>query len=282
MRDCYVCVGNYADNPYLFQKLGIRVYCMEELCYILEKNAYLLDRSIVNRDLVTWIEKECELPELAGELSRMVSHQVSESAFVETILQYVCFQSPERIKEIVKVLSEGASLDVFEKRKVRADFFLKNGSVQHALSEYERLLEEIPYQNGTITDRENLAKVYHNMGVLLTQLFLFEEAAASFLRSYEIAGNEESYVEYLLALRMYVPQEEYLRFIAEHEEAYAYSLLAEKRIGEVENAWRQSKEFDVIARLREIRDREGNLAFAGEVAKVTHRLKDRYRSLMRS
>lgn len=280
MRNCYVCVGSYADNPFVFQRIGLQAYCMEELCYILTKNAYLLDHSIVSRELVLWIEKECGLKELAGELFEQVNRQVSESVFVGTILEYVGFFSEEVIQETKRILSEGASLDVYEKRRVRADHFLKQGKIRQALQEYERLEDEIPYQNGTAGDRETLAKVHHNKGVLLTQMFLFEEASQEFYQAYQIGGSEESYVEYLLALRMNKSEEEYLAFIAEHEEAYRYSLLAEKRIGNVKEKWQDSEAMKGVMALRMVRAADGNLRFVEEAGKVTRQLKDHYRSLM--
>ncbi len=280
MRNCYVCVGSYADNPFVFQRIGLQAYCMEELCYILTKNAYLLDHSIVSRELVLWIEKECGLKELAGELFEQVNRQVSESVFVGTILEYVGFFSEEVIQETKRILSEGASLDVYEKRRVRADHFLKQGKIRQALQEYERLEDEIPYQNGTAGDRETLAKVHHNKGVLLTQMFLFEEASQEFYLAYQIGGSEESYVEYLLALRMNKSEEEYLAFIAEHEEAYRYSLLAEKRIGNVKEKWQDSEAMKGVMALRMVRAADGNLRFVEEAGKVTRQLKDHYRSLM--
>lgn len=280
MRNAVVCVGNYAKQPFTFQRIGVKVYCMEELCYCLGENAYLLDHSIVSRELVEWIESQCGLEQLAGELRGLINHQASESAFVGTILQYVGYQSEEQIAHIEKVLSEGASMDVGEKRKTRADYFLKNGQLWQAMQEYEALEREIPYENGTAGDRENLAKVHHNRGVLLTQLFLFEEAAEEFMNSYRISGSEESYVEYLLAMRMYCPQEKYLAYIAEHEEAYRYSLLAEKRISAVEEKWKDSEAMQGLQNLRGLKAQEGNVAYGREAGRLTVKLKEHYRSLM--
>ncbi len=280
MRNCYVCVGSYADHSFVFQRIGLQAYCMEELCYILVKNAYLLDHAIVSKELVLWIEKECGLLDLARELQEQVNRQVSESVFVATILEYVRFFSEEVIQETKRILSEGASLDLFEKRRVRADHFLKNGKIRQALQAYEYLEKEIPYENGTAGDRETLAKVHHNRGVLLTQLFLFDEASQEFLQAYEIGGNEESYVEYLLALRMNRSEEEYLSFLAEHEEAYRYSLLAEKRVSNVEEKWQNSEAMKGVMALRTVRASDGNLRFVEEAAKATRQLKDHYRSLM--
>ena len=51
-----VCVGNYAKTPYCIPGLEIEVYCMEELCYCMKENAFLLDLSVMNDQLLVWIE----------------------------------------------------------------------------------------------------------------------------------------------------------------------------------------------------------------------------------
>ena len=43
-----LCVGEYCETAYNIEELEIRVYCMEELCYCLKENAFLLDMSIMN------------------------------------------------------------------------------------------------------------------------------------------------------------------------------------------------------------------------------------------
>ena len=52
-----LCVGEYCENAYNVEGLDIRVYSMEELCYCLKENAFLLDLSIMNDKLVTGSEK---------------------------------------------------------------------------------------------------------------------------------------------------------------------------------------------------------------------------------
>ena len=49
-----LCVGEYCENAYNVEGLDIRVYSMEELCYCLKENAFLLDLSIMNDKLVDW------------------------------------------------------------------------------------------------------------------------------------------------------------------------------------------------------------------------------------
>ena len=50
-----LCVGEYCENAYTVEELGISVCCMEELCYCLKENAFLLDLSIMNDKLADWI-----------------------------------------------------------------------------------------------------------------------------------------------------------------------------------------------------------------------------------
>ena len=52
-----LCVGEYCENAYTVEELGISVCCMEELCYCLKENAFLLDLSIMNDKLADWIER---------------------------------------------------------------------------------------------------------------------------------------------------------------------------------------------------------------------------------
>ena len=92
-----LCVGEYCENAYNVEGLDIRVYSMEELCYCLKENAFLLDLSIMNDKLVDWIGEECKVWELAKQLYPMVHKQGSLSVFVVTILQYVGMYDPEEI-----------------------------------------------------------------------------------------------------------------------------------------------------------------------------------------
>jgi hypothetical protein len=105
--------------------LDIRVYSMEELCYCLKENAFLLDLSIMNDKLVDWIGEECKVWELAKQLYPMVHKQGSLSVFVVTILQYVGMYDPEEILQVEQVLKQGAGLSNLEKRKSQIDYMVE-------------------------------------------------------------------------------------------------------------------------------------------------------------
>lgn len=83
------CVGNYAEIPYSVPGLEINVYSVEELCYCMKENAFLLDTTLVNENLLKWLEKQCGLRELVKLLYPHVYRKGSLSAFAVTIFQYV-------------------------------------------------------------------------------------------------------------------------------------------------------------------------------------------------
>ena len=120
-----LCVGEYCENAYNVEGLDIRVYSMEELCYCLKENAFLLDLSIMNDKLVDWIGEECKVWELAKQLYPMVHKQGSLSVFVVTILQYVGMYDPEEILQVEQVLSREPDSASHGERKSRSTIWWK-------------------------------------------------------------------------------------------------------------------------------------------------------------
>ena len=53
MSRVHLCLGRLADNPYTFEKSRVRVFSIEELCFFLRENAYLLDENIFTRGFLT-------------------------------------------------------------------------------------------------------------------------------------------------------------------------------------------------------------------------------------
>lgn len=136
-----LCVGEYCENAYTVEELGISVCCMEELCYCLKENAFLLDLSIMNDKLADWIGEECKVRELAKQLYPMIHKQGSLSVFVLTILQYVGMYGEEDLKQVEQVLKQGAGLSNLEKRKSQIDYMVEKRKYAAAIRGYDMLLE---------------------------------------------------------------------------------------------------------------------------------------------
>ena len=101
-----VSVGEYAKTPYYVPGIERSVYCMEELCYCIREDAFLLDLTFLNDGLLDWIERECGLRDLARALYPLVHKQGSLSSFAVMILQYVGLYDNEVIREVEQVLKQ--------------------------------------------------------------------------------------------------------------------------------------------------------------------------------
>ena len=53
--------GRRADTPFFLEKIYVNLYSVEELCYILVRDAELLDQEIMSRELIKWLDEQCGL-----------------------------------------------------------------------------------------------------------------------------------------------------------------------------------------------------------------------------
>lgn len=272
MEHVILCTGKYAEKPYYFEKLCTRVYCVEELCYLLAANPFLIDASIMDKELAQWLYEECDCKDLAGELLRLLQRGCQASIFVDAIMDATGYCSKEEREKIAEVLKGNAGLDRYERRVKQGDYLLNNGKYQLACKEYERLLAELPKSEQAL-----LPMVYHNLGVSFCRMFQFENGAACLKRAYELSGSEDSGVQYLEALREQMPENDYIAFIADHREYYALSLKVEKYYEMARSQFEATRENRMLSALK-IYKEEGNTAsYYEEIDKIIDGLKESYR-----
>ncbi len=272
MGRALLCTGEYAKIPYCFDNLGIRVFSAEELCYVLKEHAFLLDREIVDKKLVRWIDEELKLPELASALYPLLHQQTSVRAFVSIILEYVQFYDWETIRGVEDIYRMGANLNAYEKLKNRVDHMTETGRYAAAISEYDLLLEQLPEEEVELT-----AKILNNKAVALCGLFLFEEAAEEFLKAYEVSGDGEMFMQHLAAKRLVLSEEDYIAYAANYPDFYVESIELEKQIENLTTEWENS---ETKRRLEEsfARKNMGEVAkYYEETDKTVQMLKNRYR-----
>ncbi len=271
-----LCIGTYGKNPYHIDKIGRNVYCIEELCYLIVQNAFLLDEDSFDNELFDWIATECSLDRLADELRSMYAKKCSIAALAGTILDYVGYNSRKEVDKTEEILRANAGMDVYKKRLSRADFLMRNGRYSMAFKEYEFLLHNTPE-----IDRQLRARIEHNEGVMYAKLFLFERAEKMFLTAFEHGRNPESYIQYLAAVRMRLSNKEYVAFIADNEEAYEASLELEKRMNEAEDLYSASDDKHALGTIA-VYKAEGKMhEYYQQVGDTTEELKLEYRNLVK-
>lgn len=218
-----MCVGEYAKTPYCISDLEIRVYCMEELCYCLRENAFLLDLTLLDERLVDWVGEECGLKELAGELYQMVRKQGSLSAFVILILEYAGLYGRETIREVERVLKDGSGLSGIEKRKNQVDYLVRKAKYPVAVKRYDDLLQKWQEEaagGNEMPGGKVKAAILHNKGVALAGMMEYSAAAECFTEAYETDEDTEHYRAYLAAKRAELSEGDYLALVAGQAGSY--------------------------------------------------------------
>lgn len=273
-----ICVGNYAANAYHFEGLNVNVYCMEELCYCLKENAFLLDMDLMNDRLVDWIGRECGQTALAGELYPLVHRKGSLSAFVCRILYDTGFYEDCVVRNVEQMLKKGAGLDGLEKRKLRIDHLVGQKQYQAALKEYNVLLNfwEEANERGERPLQTLRAAILHNKGMAYVGLMQYADAAECFDQAYHADGSKESLKCMLAAKRMGLDDKEYVSYAATLTGASDLVMELEQEIQQLNGAWEEETDY-LRLRQREKLKTEEEALYQAECDRTLQVLKESYR-----
>lgn len=271
--------GSYANVPYHMEKFYVNLYSAEELCYLLVEKAELLDRDVMQRELVAWLDEECGLDRLAHTLYALMNQNGSAAAFVGTILEYVNLYPAEVVAQTEQTIRDNEGLNPDRRGKAKADYMLQNGKYYTALAQYHSLLAQL-----SDTDTALRAGIMHNMGVACAQLFLFGRAAEYFMQAYETDAAQESLELYLTSLRMQYGDRDYIAYIADHPEYHDASLRVERQMERAYGQFEGTDENRMLFTLQVLKE-EGNgtagvsAEYYQEIEKLTAGLKETYRSM---
>lgn len=272
MGKVLLCTGRYAGNPYFFESICVNVYCVEELCYVLSANPFMIDAEIMDRRLAEWLDQECGLTELCHQLLTLFRRGSQPGIFVNTILDYVNYLSQEERQKIDEVLKHNIGLNQYEKLKKQGDYLMRNGSYQMAIMEYDKLLLKLP-------ETENALQplILHNIGVAYSNLFQFENAARYLKKAYELSGSESSGVQYLMAVRQHLSEGEYVSFIADNGQYYELSLKVEKLLENARGQFEATQENIMLSALKIYKDEGNAVSYYEDIDRIISELKAGYR-----
>lgn len=198
MSGYILCQTRKADVPYYVENISTNIYTIEELCYYLYHNVYLLDQTIFNEELCNWIEDELELPKLAARLRPKIYKFASEADILYPIFKEINYLTYDELKKLNVVLTNLDKEPMLIREKKKGDALMKNGMYVQAMQVYRNLLERDDLETG----RAGLtASICYNMGCAYSYLFQMEKAVEYFLEAYEKSGRREYLKSYLLAYR---------------------------------------------------------------------------------
>ena len=246
-----LCTRGYSTIPYEVPGIGVRVYCLEELCFCMKENAFLLDETIMSHEFLEFLETKLGERELARELMKVVSRPSAMEQFCRIVMQYTALYSKSEIEKTIEVLKGGVGLSGLEKRKNQADYLLDRKKYLAAIHCYDEILSE--WKEETVPGGAGpgiRADILHNKGVALAGLMLYEQAAAAFRQAYALTGDSEECIAFLAAKRISLPEEDYIQFVAELPEYYEESMALEKRMEDIRESFAGSMASVTLAERR--------------------------------
>ena len=212
MSGYILCQTKRAKNPYYIENISTNIYSLEELCYYLYHNLYLVDETIFNEGLCIWIRDELMLPKLAEKIKGSISKFAGAEDLLYPVFKEINYLTYEEMKVLngrIHKLDEEAPV---VRQKQKGDALVENGMYVHAIQVYQELLEKQNLEE----EREGLTEsIYHNLGCAYSYLFQMEKALECFRMAYEGGHGREALLSYLLALHSVRTPEEYKKMAEE-------------------------------------------------------------------
>jgi tetratricopeptide (TPR) repeat protein len=200
--------GKRSINPYLIKESGINIYSIEELCYYIYNNTYMIGREFFCEELAEYVKVELELPSLAQKLKYGIVHNSDILTMVSDILMASNYYSVEERENIINTLKALSSKSKSERMKARADMLLERKKYISAANAYKDILNV----NDEVYSTEFVATVWNNIGITYTKQFLFEDACRCFKTACDI-NRQEDYFDNMVCAAIFSANDNFIEDI---------------------------------------------------------------------
>lgn len=268
------CSSPLALTPYHFRLTDTNVYSMEEVCYYIWHNIYMIQEEVFDREFVMWIEKELHMEETSHKLACLIQDHKNLKDIVVTICCSCDYYDEEEINALIRLMDEIEQMPAYARKKHKGDTYLACHSYEKALEEYEKVFESDEILHA---EKEAYGSIFHNMGVAYSNLAEFRKATEYFLKAYEQNKKDASLSQGLFALRLSKDVEGYKKALVDFDVSPEKQLQWEKEYTQVISQSSQCREALKIEKLRNVM-KSGNVAeYYDKVHKYVLDWKNEYR-----
>lgn len=230
--------GKTAVRPFYVKEEDINLYSMEELCYFIYNNVYIIGEDFFDDSLLGFIDRELGLSNVAKKLKDQRFMQEPAANMIKTILDGCYYYSDTEKEKIITALSELENKSFEERLKARADMMAEKGRLNKAMELYKKVISKL----SVIKNIKLMACTKNNLGVIYVKQFLFKDALECFKEAYDTDKDEE-YMDNIICTAILIKDDECLNDIMkqyeitdETIERYRQAVkLAEKEIRSDEN-----------------------------------------------
>ena len=193
-----LCEALKVKKPFHIEVLSLDIHSYEELCYIIFENPILVTEGIVSDTLVEFIRDELNLEVLADNVKRKMSNGTADEDVLVYIIDSCSLYNNAETIIFRNVMGKIKKMAVHEVAKQRADYMFYIVKYYLAKKYYLEILDmDTKAENGFI------GSVYHNLGVIYANLFLYEEALDALKKSYELTSDDVILMEIYFLKRIF-------------------------------------------------------------------------------
>lgn len=176
-----------AEKPYRLAETDINIYCIEELCYYIYNNTYMITTEFFTKELISFLEKDLGMESLGQKLKRGIDYNEHFVDLVMHVMNSCNYYKAEEKAEFAKNLEQISNKSPAGRLKARADMLLNTKKYSSAIAAYNIILEkkDISKEKGYYGD------IINNIGVAYTNMFEYSEAVKYFERAYELEQKED-------------------------------------------------------------------------------------------
>ena len=204
MSGYILCQTKKAEKPYFVENISTNIYSLEELCYYLYHNLYLVDSSVMNEGLCIWISEELDLPRLAAKLRPHLGKFASIEDVLYPIFKEINYLTYDELKALNVKLAKLDQEAPLLRKKRKGDALMENRMYVNAIRVYQKLLEK----DSREISREMRERILHNQGCAYSYLFQMDKALDCFFAAWKVNQSEKALKIYLLAYRsVHTPEE---------------------------------------------------------------------------
>lgn len=192
-----LCKTKTAKKPFFIENISTNIYSIEELCYYLYNNLYLIDETLLNEKLCIWLRDELGLQGLSKKLTALIEQEATVGEMILPVFKEIYYLSHEQMRIFLAKLSQYEAQPERVRLKMKGDYLFGNEKFRNALNVYKKSLQ-VPSMDETGSQFEG--SVYYNMGCAHARLFEMSEARECLKMAYDMLHSHKVLTGYLTAV----------------------------------------------------------------------------------
>lgn len=180
-----LCSMEEGEAVFLIEELGIHIYSMEELNFIIYEHPMLVMDGFIKESLIRFIEQFSQ--PMALHIEKLRKDKAASEEILLYILRNSLLYNKVEVARYKARLTSIKNLSNDEYLKAKADYMFELGKYGKAIEYYNKILKVRAEEKA---NRKFLAMIYHNMASSYANMFLNEEASYFYTKAYALSKDE--------------------------------------------------------------------------------------------